>query len=78
MESGDQVTHRNDDKHQIALISDKNCLCFSHFVAQVVVIRKKKASFEKELNKTLWSREQRKKLAQHLGEEWQVARPFNV
>lgn len=38
--SGDRGAYTNDDKHQIALISVKTCLCFSHFVAQVMAIRR--------------------------------------
>lgn len=49
--TGDQVAHRNGDKHQIAPVGDKNCLCFSHFVAEAFV-PEKRAPFETELNKT--------------------------
>lgn len=44
------MAHRNADKHQIAPISNKNCLYFSHFVAQATVVRKMEPS-EIELNK---------------------------
>lgn len=46
------MANRNVDKHQIAHISNKNCLYFSHFVAPATVVRETEPS-DTELNKTL-------------------------
>lgn len=62
------MAHTNYDKHQIAVISDKNYLCFSHFVAQAMVLIKR-TPFEMELNKTHYAVAKEEKLSQHLGKE---------
>lgn len=64
--SGDPVAHRIGDKHQIAPVSDKNCLCFSHFVARAMVLRKR-APFEMKLNETHYSNREKAITAFRLG-----------
>lgn len=58
--SGDPVAHRNGDKHQITPVTDKNCLCLSHFTALATVLSNR-TPFEKELNKTRYGVSNREK-----------------
>lgn len=56
------MAHRSDDKHQIALVSDKKLSVFH-------IHQEKKTCLEKGLNKTHYGAGNREKLSQHLEEE---------